>query len=97
MKTSNANLHPFVPNDQCKGYTQMIREIEDNLSAITHYDGIAMQPASGATGEWVGLNAIKLYHEANGEHQRNICLIPTAAHGTNPATAALVGMKVVPV
>lgn len=95
--TGFCNLHPFVPPEQCMGFHQMIHEIEDNLVAITHYDGVSMQPASGATGEYAGLNAIRMYHKSRGEANRNICLIPTSAHGTNPATATLVGMKVIPV
>lgn len=92
-----SDLHPFVPRDQAMGYMQMISEIEDNLIAITQYDGISSQPQSGASGEYAGLMAIRKYHESQGEARRNICLIPLSAHGTNPATAVLCGMKVVPV
>lgn len=91
-----ANIHPFVPREQAQGYYQMFREIEDNLVAITQYDGISLQPQSGATGEYAGLMAIKSYQQSIGEGHRNICLIPVSAHGTNPATAALCGMKIVP-
>ena len=92
-----ANLHPFVPYEQARGYHQMIEEIEDNLIAITQYDCISSQPHSGATGEYAGLMAIKKYHESRGDTERNICLVPLSAHGTNPATAAICGMKIVPI
>ena len=92
-----ANMHPFAPVDQAQGYMAMIEEIEDNLVCITQYDAISSQPHSGATGEYAGLMAIKKYHESRGDHQRNICLVPTSAHGTNPATAQLCGMKIVPI
>lgn len=75
----------------------MIKELEDNLIAITQYDGISSQPQSGASGEYAGLMAIRKYHESIGQGNRNVCLIPTSAHGTNPATAAICGLKVVPV
>ena len=73
----------------------MIEEIEDDLTTITQYDAMSSQPHSGATGEYAGLMAIKKYHESRGDHNRNICLVPTSAHGTNPATAVLCGMKIV--
>lgn len=92
-----ANIHPFAPRDQLDGYMHMIKELEDMLIAVTHYDTISLQPNSGANGEFAGLMAIKKYHESRGEGHRNICLIPTSAHGTNPATAVMCGMKVVPV
>ena len=76
---------------------RMIKELEDMLVAITHYDTISLQPNSGANGEFAGLMAIKKYHESRGEGHRNICLIPMSAHGTNPATAVMCGMKVVPI
>ena len=75
----------------------MFEEIEDNLVAITHYDAISSQPHSGATGEYAGLMAIKKYHESRGDGHRNICLVPLSAHGTNPATAQLCGMKIIPI
>ena len=75
----------------------MIKELEDMLVCVTHYDTISLQPNSGANGEFAGLMAIKKYHESRGEGHRNICLIPTSAHGTNPATAVMCGMKVVPI
>ena len=74
----------------------MFREIEENLCAITHYDGISSQPNSGATGEYAGLMAIKKYHYSRGDTHRDICLVPTSAHGTNPATAQICGMKIIP-
>lgn len=88
-------MHPFAPQDQAAGYKQMITELEDQLKAITGFDAICMQPNSGAQGEYAGLLAIRKFHQANGEGHRNICLIPTSAHGTNPASAALADMKVV--
>jgi len=92
-----ANLHPFVPQDQALGYTQMIADLNDKLCLITGYDAISQQPNSGAQGEYAGLLTIRNYHSANGQGGRNVCLIPTSAHGTNPATAQMVGYKVVPV
>ncbi|UWP97111.1 aminomethyl-transferring glycine dehydrogenase (plasmid) [Aliiroseovarius crassostreae] len=92
-----ANLHPFVPEDQALGYKEMIEDLSDKLCQITGYDAISMQPNSGAQGEYAGLMTIRNYHEARGEGHRNVCLIPTSAHGTNPATAQMVGYKVVPV
>ncbi len=90
-----ANIHPFAPRDQVKGYMTMINELEAALEEITGYDKISMQPNSGAQGEYAGLLAIRNYQEANNQVHRNICLIPSSAHGTNPASAAMVGMKVV--
>ncbi|WP_144392288.1 aminomethyl-transferring glycine dehydrogenase [Pleionea sediminis] len=90
-----ANIHPFAPNDQTEGYQQMIQELSDWLVTITGYDNISMQPNSGAQGEYAGLLAIMKYHESRGEGHRNICLIPSSAHGTNPASAQMANMKVV--
>ncbi|MGB1271740.1 MAG: aminomethyl-transferring glycine dehydrogenase, partial [Endozoicomonas sp.] len=90
-----ANIHPFAPRDQVPGYTTMIQELEKALEEITGYDAISMQPNSGAQGEFAGLLAIRNYQEANGQAHRNICLIPSSAHGTNPASAAMLGMKIV--
>ncbi|WP_298772612.1 aminomethyl-transferring glycine dehydrogenase [uncultured Shewanella sp.] len=90
-----ANMHPFCPLEQAQGYTQLLSELSDWLVKITGYDAICMQPNSGAQGEYAGLLAIKKYHESRGESHRNICLIPQSAHGTNPASAQLAGMKVV--
>ncbi|WP_299179338.1 aminomethyl-transferring glycine dehydrogenase [uncultured Neptuniibacter sp.] len=88
-------LHPFAPMDQAQGYKQLIDELEEQLRAITGFDAICMQPNSGAQGEYAGLLAIRKYHQSRGDAHRNICLIPTSAHGTNPASAALADMKVV--
>ncbi|WP_133406117.1 aminomethyl-transferring glycine dehydrogenase [Parashewanella tropica] len=90
-----ANMHPFCPLDQAQGYTQQINELSDWLVDITGYDAVCMQPNSGAQGEYAGLLAIQKYHESRGEGHRNVCLIPQSAHGTNPASAQLAGMKVV--
>ena len=90
-------LHPFAPADQTKGYQEMIEELEEMLCVITHFDACSLMPNSGANGEYSGLLTIKSLHEANGEGHRNICLIPTSAHGTNPASAAMCGMKIVAV
>ncbi|MCW9081692.1 MAG: aminomethyl-transferring glycine dehydrogenase [Colwellia sp.] len=90
-----ANLHPFAPQDQALGYKQMIDELADWLVELTGYDKMSMQPNSGAQGEYAGLIAIHKYHESRGDSHRNICLIPASAHGTNPASAMMVGMKVV--
>ncbi len=92
-----SNLHPFVPQDQALGYKQMIDDLSQKLCQITGYDALSMQPNSGAQGEYAGLLTIRNYHAAQGQGHRNICLIPTSAHGTNPATAQMVGYKVVPV
>ncbi|WP_039017728.1 aminomethyl-transferring glycine dehydrogenase [Halocynthiibacter namhaensis] len=91
------DLHPFVPADQALGYSEMISDLNDKLCQITGYDAISQQPNSGAQGEYAGLLTIRGYHKANGEGARNVCLIPTSAHGTNPASAQMVGWKVVPV
>ncbi|MFT7009659.1 MAG: glycine dehydrogenase [Colwellia sp.] len=90
-----ANMHPFAPQDQVIGYTTMIEELADWLVELTGYDKVSMQPNSGAQGEYAGLIAIHKYHESRGDSHRNICLIPASAHGTNPASAMMVGMKVV--
>nr|MBF0681202.1 glycine dehydrogenase (aminomethyl-transferring) [Pseudomonas sp.] len=90
-----ANLHPFAPREQARGYRLMIEELEAWLCAITGFDAISMQPNSGAQGEYAGLVAIRKYHESRGEGQRDVCLIPSSAHGTNPASAQMVSMRVV--
>ncbi|KAH0628317.1 hypothetical protein JD844_009274 [Phrynosoma platyrhinos] len=92
-----ANIHPFVPVDQAQGYQQLFRELEKDLCEITGYDKISFQPNSGAQGEYAGLAAIKAYLNAKGEWQRSVCLIPKSAHGTNPASAQMAGMKIQPV
>ncbi len=89
------DLHPFIPLDQAAGYLEIITELENWLASITGYDAVSVQPNSGAQGEFAGLLTIRGYHEANGEGHRNICLIPSSAHGTNPASAVMAGMKVV--
>ncbi|WP_368186902.1 aminomethyl-transferring glycine dehydrogenase [Aestuariibius sp. HNIBRBA575] len=91
------DLHPFVPKDQAAGYHEMIDDLNDKLCQITGYDAISQQPNSGAQGEYAGLLTIRNYHMSQGQAQRNVCLIPTSAHGTNPASAQMVGWKVVPV
>ena len=90
-------LHPFAPKEQALGFKEMIDDLSVKLCQITGYDDISMQPNSGAQGEYAGLLTIAEYHETRGEGHRNICLIPTSAHGTNPASAQMVGWKVVPV
>ncbi|MBK6637597.1 MAG: aminomethyl-transferring glycine dehydrogenase [Rhodocyclaceae bacterium] len=92
-----ANLHPFAPLDQAQGYVEMIDGLETQLKAITGFDAICMQPNSGAQGEYAGLVAIRRYQAAQGQGTRDICLIPTSAHGTNPATAQMCGLSVVAV
>ena len=89
-----ANLHPFVPADQAAGYHHMVQDLSDKLCQITGYDAFSMQPNSGAQGEYAGLLTIAAYHRARGD-DRDICLIPTSAHGTNPASANMAGMRVV--
>ncbi len=90
-------LHPYIPADQAAGYTQMIDDLSAKLCDVTGYDAISMQPNSGAQGEYAGLLTIAAYHRASGQGHRNICLIPMSAHGTNPASAQMVGWKVVPI
>jgi len=90
-----ANMHPFVPANQAKGYEIIIQELHDALCEITGFDRMSFQPNSGAQGEYAGLMVIKAYHEANGNPNRNIVLIPSSAHGTNPASAVIAGMQVV--
>ncbi|KAJ56393.1 glycine dehydrogenase [Actibacterium mucosum KCTC 23349] len=90
-----SNIHPFAPADQTEGYTQMVAHLSEILCQTTGYDAMSMQPNSGAQGEYAGLLTIQAYHQANGQGHRNICLIPVSAHGTNPASAQMCGMKVV--
>lgn len=90
-----ASIHPFAPAEQTLGYQTMIERLSKDLCEITGYDAISLQPNSGAQGEYAGLLAIRAYHRANGQSQRDICLIPSSAHGTNPASANMVGMEVV--
>ena len=90
-----AELHPFCPSDQAKGMRQMLEELEADLSEITGFAGVSLQPNSGAQGEFAGLMVIRAYHESRGDTQRNVCLIPSSAHGTNPASSVMAGMRVV--
>jgi glycine dehydrogenase len=92
-----ADIHPFAPSDQTEGYTEVIGDIIGKFCAITGYDAFSMQPNSGAQGEYAGLLTIRAYHASLGEAHRDVCLIPTSAHGTNPASAQMAGMKVVAV
>jgi glycine dehydrogenase len=89
------NMHPFCPPDQAAGYKEMIDDLNKDLAEITGFAAVSAQPNSGAQGEYAGLLCIKKFHEANGDNHRNICLIPVSAHGTNPASATMSGMKVV--
>ena len=91
------NMHPFAPADQTEGYTQLIAELEQDLATITGFAGCSLQPNSGAAGEYSGLMVIRAYHQSRGQGYRNIILIPASAHGTNPASAAMAGMKIVTV
>lgn len=88
-------IHPFAPMSQVQGYKQMIQDLEIKLCDITGFDGVSLQPNAGSQGEFAGLLVVRKYHESRGEGHRNICLIPSSAHGTNPASAAMAGMKVV--
>jgi glycine dehydrogenase len=90
-----ANIHPYAPADQARGYHRLVHELEQMLVECTGYDAVSLQPNSGAQGEYAGLLAIRAYHRARGEGHRNICLIPESAHGTNPASAQMCGMEVV--
>lgn len=90
-----SNVHPFAPKEQVTGYHEMIESLQAQLRAITGFDEISMQANSGASGEYAGLLLIRRYHESRGESGRDVCLIPRSAHGTNPATAQMLGMKVV--
>jgi len=90
-----ADMHPFAPADQARGYHQLFRELEEMLIACTGYDAVSLQPNAGSQGEYAGLLAIKGWHESRNQAHRNICLIPSSAHGTNPASAAMAGMKIV--
>ncbi|KAM9367323.1 glycine dehydrogenase (decarboxylating), mitochondrial [Phaethornis superciliosus] len=92
-----ASIHPFVPLDQAQGYQQLFKDLEKDLCEITGYDKISFQPNSGAQGEYTGLAAIKAYLNAKGERHRSVCLIPKSAHGTNPASAQMAGMKIQPI
>jgi glycine dehydrogenase len=90
-----ANIHPFAPRAQWKGYEEMLDQLASDLCEITGFAGMSLQPNSGAQGEYAGLMVIRAYHESRGDSHRNICLIPSSAHGTNPASAVMAGMQVV--
>jgi glycine dehydrogenase len=90
-----AHIHPYAPVDQAAGYQTLIEELGNDLNEITGFSGITFQPNSGAAGEYTGLMVIRAYHHSRGEHQRNICLIPSSAHGTNPASSVMAGLEVV--
>src|SRR5580700_2014702 len=90
-----SKLHPFAPVEQTAGYQQVFRELEALLAEITGFAGVSLQPNSGAQGEFAGLMVIRQYHLDRGDTHRDVVLIPASAHGTNPASAAMVGMKVV--
>jgi len=92
-----AKIHPFAPLKQTRGYQTLFQQLEDWLAEITGFGGISLQPNAGAQGEYTGLLVIRAYHESRGEAHRNVCLIPTSAHGTNPASAVMAGLKVVAV
>jgi glycine dehydrogenase len=89
------SIHPFVPVDQAQGYHEMLKGLEEQLNIITGFEATSLQPNSGAQGEYAGLMVIRAFHQSNNEEHRNICLIPASAHGTNPASAVMAGMKVV--
>ncbi|HAN33414.1 MAG TPA: glycine dehydrogenase (aminomethyl-transferring), partial [Gammaproteobacteria bacterium] len=90
-----SSMHPYAPVDQTKGYQQLFKDLEHALAEVTGYDAVSLQPNAGSQGEFSGLLAIHSYHESRGDFDRNICLIPSSAHGTNPASAVMAGMKVV--
>jgi glycine cleavage system P protein (glycine dehydrogenase) len=93
--TEFAEMHPYAPVDQAQGYLELINDLSEKLCTLTGYDEMSMQPNSGAQGEYAGLLTIRAYHKSQGQEQRNVCLIPTSAHGTNPASAQMVGWKVI--
>jgi glycine dehydrogenase len=90
-----AHMHPFVPLEQAQGYQQLFEELEHWLCEITGFDAVSLQPNAGSQGEYAGLMTIRAWHEANGQGERDVCLIPSSAHGTNPASAVMAGLKVV--
>ena len=90
-----SNLHPYAPEDQAQGYYELFKDLENWLCDITGFSKISLQPNAGSQGEYAGMLAIRDFHLDKGDSHRNICLIPTSAHGTNPASAVMVGMKVV--
>jgi glycine dehydrogenase len=92
-----SDIHPFAPPEQTLGYQQLLRELQEMLISCTGYDAVSLQPNAGSQGEYAGLLVIKAYHESRGDSERNICLIPSSAHGTNPASAAMAGLKIITV
>ncbi|CAA3014502.1 glycine dehydrogenase (decarboxylating), mitochondrial [Olea europaea subsp. europaea] len=92
-----ADLHPFAPSEQAEGYQEMFNDLGEMLSTITGFDSFSLQPNAGAAGEYAGLMVVRAYHLSRGDHHRNVCIIPVSAHGTNPASAAMCGMKIVAV
>src|SRR5437667_3933394 len=92
-----SRLHPFAPDDQTAGYIEMCKQLEQWLAELTGFAAISLQPNAGSQGEYAGLLAIREYHASRGQANRNICLSPTSAHGTNPASAVMAGFKVVPI
>ncbi len=92
-----SKLHPFAPGDQTTGYTEVCKQLEEWLAEITGFAAVSLQPNAGSQGEYAGLLAIREYHASRSEAHRNVCLIPTSAHGTNPASAVMAGLKVVAV
>merc|ERR1740130_94631 len=90
----NANMHPFAPASQTKGYVEMLESLEQYMIAVTGFDACSLQPTSGASGEYAGLLAIRECQKSQGQGHRNICIIPKSAHGTNPASAAMAGMPI---
>ena len=89
------SLHPFAPLDQVKGYQEVLEKLTHQLNVVTGFDATSLQPNSGAQGEYAGLMVIRAYHQSRNDHHRNVCIIPASAHGTNPASAVMAGMKVV--
>ena len=90
-----SNIHPFAPIEQVEGYMELIKDLEEMLATVTGYDAVSLQPNAGSQGEYAGLLAIRAYHESRGDDHRNICLVPSSAHGTNPASALMCGFKAV--
>ena len=90
-----SGLHPFAPPEQAQGYRRLIADLEQMLCACTGYDAVSLQPNAGSQGEYAGLLAIRAWHASRGEDHRSVCLIPSSAHGTNPASAQMAGMQVV--
>ena len=89
------SIHPFAPIEQAEGYQIMLKQLEHQLNIVTGFTGTTLQPNSGAQGEYAGLMAIRAYHLSRGDNHRTVCLIPSSAHGTNPASAAMAGMDII--